>query len=334
MLTDEAYFTNLAYIVKLVPGENVAVRESRPVREPSQPQTIDWDIVLRRARRSRAIAPQSGWETSFLSASSPAKARLPWGRREAKSAARRLRSRESMYLSIKLAIATLVAGAGVGVPFVMLATEKPAVHSATISREADQVFQPAEAVPYAGPMAISPSTTEEPAPPVSATISLPDVVILPPPVESRPAATSPAAATSSPSPAEPVLTRAPPPPARSSCGLVTCAADQECCNSSCGICVPPGGSCTNKICGRPEVPESTPCGPNTCNVGQICCNSSCGICVQPGETCAATVCNGPTLQISVSCGMNTCNVGEVCCNASCGTCTQPGASCSQKLCDW
>jgi hypothetical protein len=33
-----------------------------------------------------------------------------------------------------------------------------------------------------------------------------------------------------------------------SCGPVTCQTGSVCCNDSCGICVIPGGSCTQQIC--------------------------------------------------------------------------------------
>jgi len=32
------------------------------------------------------------------------------------------------------------------------------------------------------------------------------------------------------------------------CGPTTCGAGQECCNPSCGICVPTGGFCTQQVC--------------------------------------------------------------------------------------
>jgi hypothetical protein len=35
------------------------------------------------------------------------------------------------------------------------------------------------------------------------------------------------------------------------CGPNTCAAGDVCCNSSCGICTPPGGMCTMQFCGGP-----------------------------------------------------------------------------------
>jgi hypothetical protein len=36
------------------------------------------------------------------------------------------------------------------------------------------------------------------------------------------------------------------------CGPVTCPKGQVCCNSSCGICTPPGGFCTMQYC-RPAL---------------------------------------------------------------------------------
>src|SRR5687767_14877860 len=39
-----------------------------------------------------------------------------------------------------------------------------------------------------------------------------------------------------------------PPPAPVQCGPTTCAAGEECCNESCGICTPPGGFCTQQAC--------------------------------------------------------------------------------------
>ena len=35
-----------------------------------------------------------------------------------------------------------------------------------------------------------------------------------------------------------------------SCGEATCGAGEECCNPSCGICVEPGGACTQQLCGE------------------------------------------------------------------------------------
>jgi len=35
-----------------------------------------------------------------------------------------------------------------------------------------------------------------------------------------------------------------------SCGDTVCGSDEFCCNESCGICAPIGGSCTQEFCGK------------------------------------------------------------------------------------
>ncbi len=35
-----------------------------------------------------------------------------------------------------------------------------------------------------------------------------------------------------------------------SCGNIVCGSDEFCCNESCGICAPIGGSCTQEFCGE------------------------------------------------------------------------------------
>jgi Kazal-type serine protease inhibitor domain len=37
-------------------------------------------------------------------------------------------------------------------------------------------------------------------------------------------------------------------PTGEQCGAVVCDKGLQCCNASCGICVPPGGSCTQQVC--------------------------------------------------------------------------------------
>jgi hypothetical protein len=37
-------------------------------------------------------------------------------------------------------------------------------------------------------------------------------------------------------------------PGGARCGSVVCDKGLECCNPSCGICVPPGGVCTMQVC--------------------------------------------------------------------------------------
>jgi hypothetical protein len=123
-----------------------------------------------------------------------------------------------------------------------------------------------------------------------------------------------------------------PPQSQLLCGRTVCPVGQVCCNSSCGICTTPGGSCSQQMCGVETMPISAPCGPNTCNVGQVCCNATCGICTPPGGTCDTRQCESAKVPYSVSCGLNTCNVGEVCCNPSCGICAMPGESCNTQPC--
>jgi hypothetical protein len=36
------------------------------------------------------------------------------------------------------------------------------------------------------------------------------------------------------------------------CGSTTCAKGTTCCNASCGVCVPPGGACTQQVCSSPN----------------------------------------------------------------------------------
>ena len=70
------------------------------------------------------------------------------------------------------------------------------------------------------------------------------------------------------------------------CGTNTCGAGEYCCNESCGICVPNGGSCTQQVC----EPAPLPCGTNSCGTGEYCCNASCGICAPIGGGCIQQYC--------------------------------------------
>jgi hypothetical protein len=47
---------------------------------------------------------------------------------------------------------------------------------------------------------------------------------------------------------EQACTCVPDPQAGEACGAVTCPQGTECCNSSCGVCVEPGGFCTQQVC--------------------------------------------------------------------------------------
>ncbi|KAK3388086.1 hypothetical protein B0T20DRAFT_365742 [Sordaria brevicollis] len=127
------------------------------------------------------------------------------------------------------------------------------------------------------------------------------------------------------------------------CGVATCPYGQTCCNESCGICVPPGGACTQQFC----EPAGLQCGPSVCRGDTpFCCNKSCGICTAPDGVCTAQLCNrGFTPSESKraeeadkiklgnqKCGKGTCPEGMSCCNSSCGICVKPGGACTQQFC--
>ena len=68
------------------------------------------------------------------------------------------------------------------------------------------------------------------------------------------------------------------------CGSTECNPEVEyCCNASCGICTPLGGSCVQAACAT--------CGEETCKIGDTCCSPDCGICAPPGATCPAECSN-------------------------------------------
>lgn len=84
------------------------------------------------------------------------------------------------------------------------------------------------------------------------------------------------------------------------CGTNSCGAGEFCCNESCGICAPKGGSCTQQVCepgsvGAVVAPTTEelaaqPCGTNSCGTGTYCCNLSCGICAPKGDSCTQQYC--------------------------------------------
>jgi hypothetical protein len=205
-----------------------------------------------------------------------------------------------MYLSAKLAIAAIVGAVGVGLPFGLLANrDRPERGAEATVRLAAERPEPAEAPPLPIVFASTPWASEAPAewpepapprppeaPPRPPTAPALETFVIEPPVAATPPAAAPLATPA------PTLTSAPTPapPSPTICGATMCSADERCCNASCGICVTAGGTCTNKVCGRPEMPVSVACGLNTCNVGQVCCNASCGICTAPGGSCAPDLC--------------------------------------------
>jgi hypothetical protein len=107
--------------------------------------------------------------------------------------------------------------------------------------------------------------------------------------------------------------------AGAACGNNVCTGKTYCCTSSCGICAPIGGFCTQQACLTPDTSStsqtdtevSTPgaqedrstgpassrqCGPTTCSGDTQCCNPSCGICVPPGGVCTQQFCGTPELR--------------------------------------
>ncbi len=148
----------------------------------------------------------------------------------------------------------------------------------------------------------------------------------------------------------------PPPPVK--CGATECAAGEECCNSSCGICVQPGQGCTKQLC--PPSRDAGACNPVVCTLAcqygfatgpdgcEICacapppsqpdagaCGPVCAIyCpyghVKDGNGCDTCTCKPPPG--GTQCGFNTCAAGLECCNASCGICVPPGGACTQQAC--
>ena len=128
----------------------------------------------------------------------------------------------------------------------------------------------------------------------------------------------------------------PPVPEPEPCGSIHCPIGEVCCNESCEICTPPGGSCIEKFCLDDDEPEPEPekCGSIHCPIGQECCNESCGICTPPGGSCIQIACTDddkPEPEPE-KCGSIHCPIGQVCCNESCGICTPPGGSCIQIAC--
>ncbi|KAK4207667.1 hypothetical protein QBC37DRAFT_433106 [Rhypophila decipiens] len=141
-------------------------------------------------------------------------------------------------------------------------------------------------------------------------------------------------------PKQPIITPRVPPTISpgGKCGNSICAANEYCCNDSCGYCRKANEPCTLELCATPKPPIVPPkppqlgpkCGPNVCAAGETCCNESCGYCAKPGgKGCTKELCHlGP------SCGRGTmrCAYGEECCNDSCGICTKPGMGCIMKFC--
>jgi hypothetical protein len=119
-------------------------------------------------------------------------------------------------------------------------------------------------------------------------------------------------------------------PGHTPCGDNVCGPREVCCNSSCGVCVPEGETCTQELC----LPGEELCGSNVCGPDEYCCNESCGICAPLDGVCTQQLCRteAPQPEPPEQCGASVCPVGEECCNPSCGLCAPPGGYCTQQIC--
>lgn len=127
------------------------------------------------------------------------------------------------------------------------------------------------------------------------------------------------------------------------CGPTTCAAGEECCNASCGICVKPGGACTQQACepSCPPVACALAC-PNGFQKGP----DGCEIChCEPARTPVNAHCIRSTndaCQTDADCTAGGCG-GELCYNPAlgggvstcdCGPPSQVGCGCVAGRCTW
>jgi hypothetical protein len=109
------------------------------------------------------------------------------------------------------------------------------------------------------------------------------------------------------------------------CGPEPCPAGLFCCNPGCGLCVPPGGDCSDQAC----LPGEEPCGVNgICAPDQYCCDPACGICAQIGQPCQTQGCAEP----GEVCGQNVCGPDDQCCDPSCGLCWPADQPCPPNEC--
>ena len=88
------------------------------------------------------------------------------------------------------------------------------------------------------------------------------------------------------------------------CGPTICPTGTVCCNESCGICVAPGGSCSELACVDAGLPI---CGATSCGPGEECCADCDG-----SPFCAAAPC--PVLGCPPPACGGECGEGERCCD--------------------
>jgi len=120
------------------------------------------------------------------------------------------------------------------------------------------------------------------------------------------------------------------------CGSLSCALGEVCCNASCEICTPPGGSCIAVICEPSDLepPDaSSVCGDRSCLSGELCCPSCPGA---PPECIAARSCPRLACPPPSDAGLcGSCPAGMACCDACPGDpplCLPSGSPCPDLLC--
>lgn len=92
------------------------------------------------------------------------------------------------------------------------------------------------------------------------------------------------------------------------CGDTVCGAGEECCNASCGTCVPAGGACDQRACEPGGPPSGELCGNNWCGEGTYCCNPTCGMCVAEGEGCIEPDCGRQLCDAQDAAGVGACEM--------------------------
>ena len=111
------------------------------------------------------------------------------------------------------------------------------------------------------------------------------------------------------------------------CGAAVCGAGQACCNASCGICLPPGGACTQEIC---EPPKAECRADADCRAFAFMCTGCDCLALAPDDPEPA--CGGPGVQ----CFADPClNKKAVCESGRCviaGASSCPAGTVSQQVC--
>jgi hypothetical protein len=108
------------------------------------------------------------------------------------------------------------------------------------------------------------------------------------------------------------------PPGVSLCGATLCRNGDVCCNASCGICTPPGGLCTQQVCGTEPPPPPPPAGACTTDADCRAVSNYCDGCAcnalsttDPDPVCSGTI---------VNCFVDPCFNHTAVCNTTTHTC--------------